>query len=252
MPPVRHRRVVVTLGDRLVADTARQRPAVPTRRDGRPHRRHDGRGDDLRGAARPADHGQGPARHHLAAAPGRLHDRVRPERVPHVGTAVRRRHPCRDAQPVGEQLRGRATGGASGSSASKAIGTGRPSRASSDIPSGSTATATRPRRDARSTRGSWSPSSTRSSPPNRSRSGRRSSRTEPDFFWAPFNSLEDLVADPQFAAAGGIVDVPDGAVDHHDGGDAGRLPRHAGRAALDRPALGQHTEEVLAELARRR
>ena len=33
---------------------------------------------------------------------------------------------------------------------------------------------------------------------------------EPDFFWAPVNSVEDLVADPQFRAAGGLVEVPDG------------------------------------------
>ena len=33
---------------------------------------------------------------------------------------------------------------------------------------------------------------------------------EPDFFWSPVNTLEDVVADEQFHAAGGIVDVPDG------------------------------------------
>ncbi|MDT7767778.1 MAG: hypothetical protein QOI30_774, partial [Mycobacterium sp.] len=33
---------------------------------------------------------------------------------------------------------------------------------------------------------------------------------EPDFFWSPVNSIEDVIADEQFHAAGGMVDVPDG------------------------------------------
>ncbi len=75
---------------------------------------------------------------------------------------------------------------------------------------------------------------------------------EPDFFWAPVNSLEELVADPQFVAAGGLVDVPDGAstttmvatpVDFLGTPSA---PRSVA------PALGQHTDEVLAELDRDR
>ncbi|MCU1484446.1 MAG: CoA transferase [Actinomycetia bacterium] len=76
--------------------------------------------------------------------------------------------------------------------------------------------------------------------------------TEPDFFWAPLNTIEDLVADPQFHAAGGLVEVPDGSssttmvntpVDFHGTPSA---PRWIA------PELGQHTEEVLAELAARR
>ena len=76
--------------------------------------------------------------------------------------------------------------------------------------------------------------------------------TEPDFFWAPLNTLEDLVADPQFQAAGGLVEVPDGdstttmaatPVDFHGTPWA---PRSIA------PELGQHTDEVLAELAERR
>jgi crotonobetainyl-CoA:carnitine CoA-transferase CaiB-like acyl-CoA transferase len=74
---------------------------------------------------------------------------------------------------------------------------------------------------------------------------------EPDFFWAPINSLEDVVADDQFHAAGGIVYVPDG--------DAG-VPMVAtpadfhGTPAEPRstaPALGEHTADVLAELRER-
>lgn len=72
---------------------------------------------------------------------------------------------------------------------------------------------------------------------------------DPDFFWAPVNSLDDLMADPQFHAAGGLVQVPDGPttttmlatpVDFH-GTPSG--PRSTA------PRLGQHTDEVVAELA---
>lgn len=75
---------------------------------------------------------------------------------------------------------------------------------------------------------------------------------EPDFFWSPVNTLEDVVADEQFHAAGGIVDVPDKdasipmvatPVDFHGTPWA---PRSAA------PQLGQHTDEVLAELQARR
>lgn len=71
---------------------------------------------------------------------------------------------------------------------------------------------------------------------------------ERDFFWSPVNSIEDLIADPQFQAIGGVVDVPDGSsttsmvatpVDFR--GTPIALRSMA-------PELGQHTEEVLAEL----
>ncbi|WNG94763.1 CoA transferase [Mycobacterium sp. ITM-2016-00318] len=75
---------------------------------------------------------------------------------------------------------------------------------------------------------------------------------EPDFFWSPINSVEDVIADEQFHAAGGIVYVPDGdssvpmvatPADFHG------TPWETRSAA---PAVGQHTEEVLAELRSRR
>lgn len=74
---------------------------------------------------------------------------------------------------------------------------------------------------------------------------------EPDFFWSPINSLEDVVADEQFHAAGGVVYVPDG-----DGGapmvatpaDFHGTP-WAPRSAA--PQLGEHTDEILAELRAR-
>jgi crotonobetainyl-CoA:carnitine CoA-transferase CaiB-like acyl-CoA transferase len=75
---------------------------------------------------------------------------------------------------------------------------------------------------------------------------------EPDFFWSPVNSIEDVVADEQFRAAGGMVDVPDGEAmvpmvatpaDFHGTPCAPRTTA---------PELGAHTDEVLAELEARR
>jgi len=75
---------------------------------------------------------------------------------------------------------------------------------------------------------------------------------EPDFFWSPVNTVEDVVADEQFHAAGGMVDVPD---------KAGEVPMVATPADFHgtpwaprwtAPRLGEHTDEVLAELKARR
>jgi len=74
---------------------------------------------------------------------------------------------------------------------------------------------------------------------------------EPDFFWSPINSIEDVVGDEQFHAAGGIVFVPDGEA----GGPMVATPADfhgtpwEPRSAA--PRLGQHTDEILAELKAR-
>jgi crotonobetainyl-CoA:carnitine CoA-transferase CaiB-like acyl-CoA transferase len=71
---------------------------------------------------------------------------------------------------------------------------------------------------------------------------------EPDFFWSPINTLEDVVGDEQFHASGGIVHVPQGdsiipmvatPADFHGTPTAHRCAA---------PALGEHTAEILAEL----
>jgi crotonobetainyl-CoA:carnitine CoA-transferase CaiB-like acyl-CoA transferase len=74
---------------------------------------------------------------------------------------------------------------------------------------------------------------------------------EPDFLWAPINSLEDVVADEQFHAAGGIVYVPDG-----DGSVpmVATLADFHGTPWVPRsvaPGIGEHTDEILAELTGR-
>jgi crotonobetainyl-CoA:carnitine CoA-transferase CaiB-like acyl-CoA transferase len=71
---------------------------------------------------------------------------------------------------------------------------------------------------------------------------------EPDLFWSPVNTVDDLLGDEQFHAAGSVVEVPD---------EGGGWPMLATPADFDghppvprwrAPALGQHTREVLAEL----
>jgi crotonobetainyl-CoA:carnitine CoA-transferase CaiB-like acyl-CoA transferase len=75
---------------------------------------------------------------------------------------------------------------------------------------------------------------------------------EPDFFWSPINSVEDVVADEQFHAAGGVVYVPR---------DASSVPMVATPADFHgtpweprsaAPGLGEHTDDILAELKTRR
>ena len=76
---------------------------------------------------------------------------------------------------------------------------------------------------------------------------------EPDFFWAPINSLDDLLADPQFRASGALVDVPD------ERGSTATTTMVATPVDYSRtvvqpralaPELGQHSDEIRDELKR--
>ena len=72
--------------------------------------------------------------------------------------------------------------------------------------------------------------------------------TESDFFWAPVQSPDDLLADPQFYASGALVEVPDGATTTNmiaTPADFGATP-WAPRGMA--PDLGEHTREILTEL----
>jgi crotonobetainyl-CoA:carnitine CoA-transferase CaiB-like acyl-CoA transferase len=73
---------------------------------------------------------------------------------------------------------------------------------------------------------------------------------EPDLWWAPVQSLDEVLADPQVHAAGGFVEVP-------DGGGTTLLPAtpvdFAGTPSAPRamaPGLGEHSDAILAELGR--
>ncbi len=71
---------------------------------------------------------------------------------------------------------------------------------------------------------------------------------EPELFWAPVNTIDDLIGDAQFFASGAVVEVPDEQGSRSmlatpvDFG--GSTPQPRWRA----PRLGEHTEEVLGEL----
>lgn len=75
---------------------------------------------------------------------------------------------------------------------------------------------------------------------------------EADFFWSPINSLDEVIADEQFHAAGGIVEVPEGdcsvpmVATPADFSGTPWQPRSVA------PGLGEHTEQILAELRQRR
>lgn len=71
---------------------------------------------------------------------------------------------------------------------------------------------------------------------------------EPELFWSPVNTVDDLIADEQFHAAHSVVDVPD---------EQGTMPMLAtpvdfnGAPAEPRwraPLLGEHTRQVLQEV----
>jgi crotonobetainyl-CoA:carnitine CoA-transferase CaiB-like acyl-CoA transferase len=70
---------------------------------------------------------------------------------------------------------------------------------------------------------------------------------EPELFWSPINTLEDVVADDQFHACGGVVYVPDG------DGTAPMVATPVDFSATPwaprgpAPRLGEHTDRVLAE-----
>ncbi len=73
---------------------------------------------------------------------------------------------------------------------------------------------------------------------------------EPELFWAPVNSLEDLIADPQFTAAGGLVEVPDGAATSTMVASPADFSETPWQPRSSAPELGANTREVLRQLGK--
>jgi crotonobetainyl-CoA:carnitine CoA-transferase CaiB-like acyl-CoA transferase len=75
---------------------------------------------------------------------------------------------------------------------------------------------------------------------------------EPDFFWSPVNSIEDVLADDQFHAAGAVVHVPDGPSTQPMVATPADFYGTPWEPRAPAPGLGEHTDEILGELADRR
>jgi crotonobetainyl-CoA:carnitine CoA-transferase CaiB-like acyl-CoA transferase len=71
---------------------------------------------------------------------------------------------------------------------------------------------------------------------------------EKDFFWAPVNTVDDVLADPQTAASGALVEVEDGSYDRPMIATPVDFHGTPGTVRTRAPKLGEHTAEVLAEL----
>jgi crotonobetainyl-CoA:carnitine CoA-transferase CaiB-like acyl-CoA transferase len=71
---------------------------------------------------------------------------------------------------------------------------------------------------------------------------------EPDFFWAPVQTIPELLTDPQFSAGGGLVEVPDEAGTMTMVATPADFAEHPAGPRFRAPKLGEHSLEVLGEL----
>jgi crotonobetainyl-CoA:carnitine CoA-transferase CaiB-like acyl-CoA transferase len=74
---------------------------------------------------------------------------------------------------------------------------------------------------------------------------------EPDFFWAPVNSVADVIADPQTAASGAFVETADGSLDRPMIASPVDFHGTPWSVRTRAPRLGEHSDEIRAELAAR-
>jgi crotonobetainyl-CoA:carnitine CoA-transferase CaiB-like acyl-CoA transferase len=72
---------------------------------------------------------------------------------------------------------------------------------------------------------------------------------EKDFFWSPVNEVAEVVADPQTVASGAIVAVEDGSAARPMVATPVDFALTPATVRTRAPKLGEHTDEVLAELA---
>ena len=73
---------------------------------------------------------------------------------------------------------------------------------------------------------------------------------EPEFFWAPVQSVDELLEDAQFRAGGGLVEVPDQQGDWTMLATPADFEQHRWAPRSRAPGLGEHTAAVLAELGK--
>jgi crotonobetainyl-CoA:carnitine CoA-transferase CaiB-like acyl-CoA transferase len=73
---------------------------------------------------------------------------------------------------------------------------------------------------------------------------------EPDLWWSPVQSLDEVIADPQVRAAGGLCEVPDGATTTLFPATPADFHGTPWQPRWMAPAQGQHTDEVLREMGR--
>ena len=72
--------------------------------------------------------------------------------------------------------------------------------------------------------------------------------TEPDFFWTPVQTIDELIGDPQFAAGGGFVEVPDETGTMTMLATPADFRESPARPRFRAPRLAEHTLEVLGDL----
>ncbi len=68
---------------------------------------------------------------------------------------------------------------------------------------------------------------------------------DPDFFWSPVQTVEELLSDEQFLAAGGLVEVPDEQGTLMMLATPADFEAHPATPRFRAPHLGEHTREVL-------
>ena len=71
---------------------------------------------------------------------------------------------------------------------------------------------------------------------------------DPDFFWSPVQTVEDLLSDEQFLAAGGLVEVPDEQGTQLMVATPAEFEARPAKPRFRAPRLGEHTREVLESL----